>query len=143
MTTDPVEDIADALVEFTNEVPDLPLLITASKPEDPLPLLEHEHRDIQIFFIPFGETSEKIGRGGQVVEEYTVTMMVVRKLDDSQKITRVVMSDLVRRIKQAIRGKRMAGYVWSGDETVSKFDLAQLKEMRQFLSVVRINYSGV
>lgn len=139
--TDPTEDIADALVAHTNQLPELSLAFEASKPEDPLALLQLEHHGVQVYFVPFGETfEEKIDRAGRARMSYQVTMMVIRKLEN--QITREVMGLLVRQLTRQIRGERMAGYVWAADETVTKFDLTQLHEKNQFVGIVRLTYLG-
>lgn len=136
---DPVEDICDDLVKTINELK-LPLTVTATKPADPLAELKLEHPELQVLVVPFGESSAKIGRGGQVLEVYQATLMIIRMITIEFSLQRL--SRFARELVTELRGDRMAGYVWSGDETVSKFDLAQLHERHQFLSVVRLSYTA-
>lgn len=143
---DPCEDICDALVTFVNGLrntesnPLAPITCEASKPENPSGLLKLEHKTIQVLVFPSGEEEDKIGRGGQVLERYEVTMLVVRQL--SSEFTRVALSRFVRSLKSAIRGQRMAGFVYSTAETVSKFDPERIHESNQFVSAVKFTYSG-
>lgn len=145
---DPAEDIADALVDYVNALRSqdpnpLSLTCQASNPDDPKKELEFEHQTIQVFFVPFGEEEEKIGRGSTaterqpVLDTQVVDMLVVRKM--TPEFTRRRLGGFVREIKDQIRGVRMAGYVYSTAETVLKFDLERLN-VGQFCSVVRINY---
>ena len=142
--TDPTEDICDALVTFVNglTVPtSLSLAVAASKPANPKAELKREHADLQVLFVPYAEEEEKIGRGGQVLELFQISMMVIRKID--QAFTRIALSQLVRELRAEIRtGGKMAGYTYSHGETVTKFDLTQLDEQGQFLSIARFSYAG-
>ena len=126
---DPVEDIADALVDFASDLT-LSMPFRPSKPED----------DVEVFFVPMSEAATKIGRGGQCLETYTVNMVVFRKLNSDY--TRERMAALTRELCLKIRGKKMAGFVWSGQETAAKFDPRLLHEQRQFASLTRFSYAG-
>lgn len=119
-----------------------PLSLTcfARNPEDPYSELKLEHRTIQVFFNPDSEEEEKIGRGGQAVKRFTVNMMVVRQLDAS--FTRVRLNKFVNQLKDQIRGKRMAGYVFTRLETPTKTDYQRLHEDSQYVSLTKITYSG-
>lgn len=137
---DPVEDICDALVTYINGLSELSLTAVASKPVDPLDELTLEHPELQVLVVPFGESATKIGRGGHVLEVYQATLMIVRML--TVEFSRERLSLFTRELTAVLRGERMAGHVWSGDETVSKFDLNQIHEKHQFVSVVRLSYTA-
>lgn len=136
---DPAERICDALVETINSLA-LSLTIEASKPSDPLGELTLEHPTLQAIVFPFGETTERQDRGGGVLERFAISVMVIRML--SAEFTRDRLEQFVRELKSLLRGKKMAGYTWSAEETATKFDLTQLHEQDQFLSLVRLTYIG-
>jgi hypothetical protein len=137
--SDPAELICEALVSF---VVDLPLSLQAEvvKVEDPLGYLKYEQQTLQVLFHVLSETAEKIGRGGQCLETYTISMLVIRKLD--AVYTRNRLAAFTRELKAAIRGERMASYVWTSDETTAKFDPQQQHELHQFCSLSQFTYSG-
>jgi hypothetical protein len=142
---DPDDAICDALVTYINslrtQMPSpLMLMCNARKPEDPSAELLQEHELIQVLFIPSGEEEVKIGRSGQATETFIVTMLVVRQL--TVEFTRERLSKFVRALKDNIRGRRMAGYVYSFAETVSKFDPDRLHDNKQFVSAVKFHYMG-
>ena len=140
---DPVEDIADALVDFASDLT-LSMPFRPSKPEDIEGEMKRERLDekcdVEVFFVPMSEAATKIGRGGQCLETYTVNMVVFRKLNSDY--TRERMAALTRELCLKIRGKKMAGFVWSGQETAAKFDPRLLHEQRQFASLTRFSYAG-
>lgn len=136
---DPAEEIADALVETINGLA-LSLSVIATKPDDPLGELTLEHPNLQVLVFPFGEVTTRLDRGGGVLEQLTITLLVVRSL--SAEFTRDRLERFTRELKAALRGKKMAGWTWSAEETASKFDLAQLHEQNQFVSIVRETYIG-
>jgi hypothetical protein len=139
--TDPVEQISDALVTHLNglETGSLGFVFQAEKTDDPDELLYAEQPDLKVLVVPFGETAERIGRGGQAIETYQVNVIVVKKLDI---VTRDALSLFARQLKAAIRPNRMAGYGWAGDETVTKYDPKILRELNQFASLTRFSYQG-
>jgi hypothetical protein len=137
--TDPVEDICDALVEHINGLV-LSLTAVASKPENPPEELKLEHPELQVLVVPIGETATKIGRGGHVLETYQVALWVVRKL--SVEFNRARLSLFTREVTQALRGERMAGHVWSGDETLSKYAIRMIHETTEFFALVQLTYTA-
>ena len=144
--SDPCEDICDSLVDWANalaeETPNpLGVAFAASKPADPNAQLELEFNDLQVMFVPYAEEEEKAGRGGVVLETFTVSMMVVRQL--SSEFSRPRLAGVVRTLRDQLRGVRMAGYVYSRSETAVKFDPDQVHDNNQFLSVVRLSYKGM
>lgn len=147
MSADPVEDIADALVTFLNddksewgEQPEI--VFTAVKNADPTKELTVENlATTQVFVAPYGETGQKIGRGGQALETYQVFLLVVRGI--TTEFTRTKLAEFVRQLKLAIRkGGKMAGYHWRGDETTAKYQLEALTQVNHFASSIRFDYSG-
>lgn len=112
----------------------------ATTPEDPSAELERETQDLRVMFIPYSDEETKIGRCGEAYERFTTSMLVVRKRSD--EFTRRVMGKLVRQIRGVLRGQAMAGYRYVGAETASKFDLDQLHDRRQYVSIVRFTYQG-
>lgn len=147
MSADPVEDIADALVEFLNgdksewlEQPDIAFV--AVKDSDPTQRLTVENlSSVQVFVVPFGETAQKIGRGGQALETYQVFLLVVRGVNG--QFTRSRLAEFARQLKLAVRrGGKMAGYHWRGDETTAKYQLEALQQVDHFASSVRFDFSG-
>lgn len=146
MSEDPCEDICDALVSWANalqaETPNpLGVAFQASKPEDPNAALELETTGLQVMFFPYSEEEEKAGRGGVVLETFTVTMLVVRQL--TAEFPRRRLAGIVRTIRDELRGVRMAGYVYSTSETTTKFDPDRVHDENQFLSTVRLSYKGM
>lgn len=137
--TDPVEDICDALVEHINGLV-LSLTAVASKPVNPPEELKLEHPTLQVLVVPIGETGTKISRGGGVLETYTAALWVVRKID--VEFNRPRLSLFTRELTQALRGLRMAGHVWSGDETLSKYGLQMIHEETQFFALVQLTYTA-
>lgn len=144
MSDDPGEAICDALVAYVNQTQatePFALTFSAENPEDIQAELEREHADLKVFFSPFGETEEKIGRGGHVLEVFEITMLVVRRLDANAN--RKQLNGLVYEIRRRIRQSRekMAGATWSAGETVVKSDPKQISESIQFTSVSRLRYT--
>lgn len=138
---DPGEEICDALVEFISGLTPSNGCLTADvhKTDNPLAEIEHEVAGLTVLLHAAAERADKIGRGGQCFEQYVISMLVVRKLDD--EFTGAVLNNYVREIKAAVRGQRMAGRVWSVDETVVRFDPQIRKDLSQFCSVVQFTYS--
>lgn len=138
---DPAEDICDALVEFVQalESPDVSLNAQVRKTDNPLGELEYENTDLTVLFHVFSEESTKTGRN-TFQEDFTIAMLVVRKVDSG--FTRGVLAKFVREIKAAVRGVKMAGWTFSADETPVKFDAQQMKDLRQFVSIVHFTYTG-
>lgn len=138
--TDPCEAICDAQVEFANAISGLDISFEAKRTENPDGELRLEHSGLQVFFIPFAEQETKTGRGGEVLEVFETSMLVVRKI--TPEFTRSVLSGFVRAIRAEFRGKKMAGFRYMTSETVTKFDPEQLDKYGQFCSVVRLSYMG-
>lgn len=113
---------------------------TATTPEDPNAELERETPGIRVMFYPYGDEETKIGRGGEAYEQFTTSMVIVRKRSD--EFTRKAMGKLARQIRGQLRGQAMAGYRYVRSETASKFDLDQLHDRRQYVSIVRFVYEG-
>lgn len=147
MSADPVEDIADAMVTFLNGAPNWSepptLKFNAEKSDSAFGKVYKERQvALQVLVVPWGEAAEKIGRGGQALESYQVELVIIRLLD--AEWTRTRLSVFARQLKLAIRRNvRLGGYVWSGDETVTKFDPIALAEMNQFATATRFNFAAV
>lgn len=141
--TDPTEDIADAIVIYINH-PDrqaaFSFRFVASNPPEPSREMETELEGLRVLAFPYGDEAERIGRGGQAAENYLVTVMVMRKITDT--ITRARLLGLVREIRLAIRHAQMAGYSWTADETITKYDPEQLRSSGTFTSVFRTTFAG-
>jgi hypothetical protein len=142
--TDPCEDICDALVAEVNTAAfqtDLDLKFEAANPPSIKKELEREHADLKVFFAPYGEEEEKTDRGGVCLETCEVTMLVVRRIDES--VTRQRLNGLVYSIRKKLRARKMAGRTWTGGETVTKTDPEQIDEIRQYASISRLRYVGM
>lgn len=146
MNDDKAEEICEEIVETLNAAqledpnPFEPIIFVASKPADPLAELQLEHPTIQVFLIPYAETKEKIGRP-RYRETIQISLWVIRKID--LEWTRERMSSVVSTISDYLRGTKMACYTPGAPETATKFDLTQLHKKKQFLSIVRLNYTGI
>ncbi len=143
---DPGEAICDALVAFIEDHQaggsnTLSLHCSPKAPEDILAELKRESEDLQLFFTPYAETEEKIGRGGQALEEFVVSAVIAKKLSDT--FTRKKLFQFVRELRVLVRGQRMAGYVYSNGETATKYNPDDLHENNRFQSVVRFYYRTV
>lgn len=147
--TDPGEDICNALIQFVSELPtpsegpdqDEPQVSLAAKirkTDNPLGEIEHEVEDLLVLMYPSAEAAEKRGRGGECIEEFTVSMLVIRKMDS--RFTRSRLSQYVREIKAAVRGVRMAGYIWSSEDTTQKYDIGMAADTNTFASVTDFIY---
>lgn len=147
MSADPVEDIADALVAFLedaeNWTPPPSIAFEVEKDATPDAKLEKEKlRQSKVFVVPFGETAEKIGRGGQALEVYQVFVVFARAMDND--FTRPKLAKWAREVKLAIRSAtRMAGYAWAGDDTTVKLNTPLARENDVFVSGVLLSYSGI
>lgn len=145
MSADPVEDIADALVTFLENAENwsAPPSLKFTVIKDATPEIHLEKiKTTTVFVIPFGEAAEKIGRGGQALETYQVFTMVYRPMDS--EFTRQLLSKLSRELKLAIRGAtRMAGCVWTGDETSVKFNPQVGKDSKAFVDGTQFSYAGI
>lgn len=144
--SDPCEDICDAIVEHLNTAqeeepnPFDPIEFMARKPADPLAELTLEFDEIQVMLVPYADSETKIGRP-KFLEVHEVSLWVVRKLQNEW--TRTRMSEVVRQVIERLRGRKMAGWTYGAAETTTKFDLTQLHEKKQFMSIVRLSYEGV
>lgn len=145
--TDPGEDICDALVQFIKELttpnedpadPDVSLKAVIRKTDNPLGEIQHEIDDLLVLLYPSAEAAEKRGRGGECQEEFTISMLVIRQMDS--QFTRSRLSQYCREIKAAVRGVRMAGYIWSAEETTQKFDIEMAQDTTTFASVTDFHY---
>lgn len=141
--SDPCQLIAQAQVAAVNAAVaagQFALTFQASSPEDPKGEIESESLDLRVLFFPYGETEEKIGRGGQVLEIFTTSLLVSRRLDETVKQDKML--SFVRALRASFRGVKMAGYRYVDSEIVSKFDVNKMHERNHFLSVVRFSYMG-
>lgn len=144
--SDPCEDICDAIVAYLNAAIDVdpnpfePVTLVASKPADPLAQLTLEFPTIQVFLVPYSDSENKIGRP-KFLEEHQVSVWVIRKIQDAW--TRERMSGVVRQVVEYLRGVKMANYTYSEAITSVKFDLTQLHEKQQFLSITQFRYAGI
>ena len=141
---DPADEITDALVEFVKELsqtsdPSVSLIAKVRKTDNPLGELEHETTDLTVLFHPFSAAAEKSGRG-TFQEDLTITMLVVRKM--TSEFTMGKLLRYVREVKVAIRGRKMAGFTHSADDTPVYFDAEQRKTLGQFASVSHFMYTG-
>lgn len=144
---DPGEEICDALVEFLRGLqtigenplaPEVSLKANIRKTDNPLGELEHEVVELTALLYPSAEAAEKRGRGGECMEEFTISMLVVRKMDD--QFTRSRLSQFCRELKKRVRGVRMAGYIWAAEETTQKYDIAMAQNPGTFASVTDFHY---
>lgn len=147
MSADPVEDIADALVAFLEGAPSWsePPSIVFEVVKDATPdekLKKEELRKSKVFVVPYGETAEKIGRGGQALEVYQVFLVFARAMDAD--FTQPKLAKWAREVKLAIRkSPRMAGHPWAGDDTTVKLNTPLAREADVFVSGVMLSYSGI
>lgn len=136
--SDPGEQIADAVVSYLRAVTTFSLQAEIRKAESPLEELQYEHQQLAVLVYPSSEEAEKAGRGGQCLEGFTVSLLVVRKL--TSELTKQRLSEFTREVKTALRGQSQAGYTWSREATTTRADPVQLKELSQFCGVVEITY---
>jgi hypothetical protein len=147
MSADPVEDIADAMVTFLNGAAswdDEPSFkFTAEKSDSAIgKVYKEKQTTLKVLVVPWGEAAEKIDRGGKALESYLVQLVIVRQMDAD--FTRAKLAVFARELKIAIRhNRRLAGYPWSGDETVMKFDSIALAEMNNFATATQFNFAGI
>lgn len=145
MSADPVEDIADALVTFLegapNWTPPASMNFVVEKNATPEEKLYKEKQKTLIaFVVPFGETAQKIGRGGEALEVYQVYVVISRELNAD--FTRQNLSLFAREVKLAIRkNRRMAGCVWSGDQTDQKYNATLLMDHNTFVCSMRFDFA--
>ena len=105
-------------------------------------LYKEKLKTLTAFVVPFGESAQKIGRGGQALETYQVFLIIAREMDVT--FTREKLSRLSRELKLAIRrSARMAGCPWMGDETTQKYDERMLREHNNFVSSTRFDFSKI
>ena len=128
-----------------------PFQIIPSKPKDPNAELEPPTQDpngppdtrfdtTRVLFWPHGESEQKIGRGGTVLETFDVSALFVRRLTD--EYDRDTLGEVVRTLKQKIRkGGKMAGYTYKTAVT-AKFDLDLLHENGLFYCATVLSYMG-
>lgn len=137
--TDPGEDIADALVAYVGALGTFSLAADdIRKTDNPLEDLKYEQDGLRVLFHASAEEAERIGRGGQVLERFIVSMLVVRKISDD--VTKTMLATFTRELKAAIRGVRMATYPQTGEATPTKCDGQQMLQ-GQFCSVSEFTYS--
>lgn len=147
MSADPVEDIADALVDFLGNAAEWPespsMAFEVIKDATPDDKLEKEKlKGTKVFVVPFGESAEKIGRGGQALETYQVFVVVARAMDAD--FTQPKLAKFTRELKLAIRRQpRMAGFPWQGDDTTVKLNTALARETDVFISGVMVSFTGI
>ena len=137
----PGEQICDELVTTLNSAPTgtFALRFTAEKPADPNAELDKASDAIRVLFWPHSESEKKIGRGNPTLETFSVAMLVIRKL--STEFTRERMHSVMREIKTYLRGRRMAGRVYSGAETTA-VDLEQLHDRQRLAVATILTYTG-
>lgn len=140
--SDPCEDICTAVAAWLNDsanfTPSTPIEFTT--PTDPNAELELENETLRGLLFPYADEESKIGRGGEVFETFTVSLLVIVKLDDN--LTRQLLGGLVREVRAALRGVTQATYRYVTSEIATKFDPEALHLRNQFQSVVRITYMG-
>ena len=143
--SDPCEDICEALVAFLNALleespnPCEPFRFVASKPDDPNAELDKECADLRIMVWPHGSAEVKAGRGGECLETFQVTMLIIRDLKGN---VRAELAGLARTIRTRLRGQRMAGYAYSGAEATG-FDLQILHDQQRFADATILTYKGM
>lgn len=139
--SDVTEDICDALVASLQEAPvgtfDVELVV--EKPGDPNAELDKASDVLRILFWPHSETEKKIGRGGPAAKTYGVAMLAIRKL--SVDFDRVKMHGIVTQLMDYLRGRRMAGRVYSGAET-TKADNEQIHDHQRVAVATILTYVG-
>jgi hypothetical protein len=145
VSADPVEDVADALVTLLEAAPSWSTppslsfaVVKEAVPEEAIEL--ESIRTLTVLVCPFGESAQKIDRGGKALETYQVYLVIARPM--GEEFTRVNLSRFAREVKTGIRqAGKMAGCVWSCDETV-KFN-PQLYRSNFFLSATRLDYTAI
>lgn len=138
--SDPAEDICDAIVSYLGEQT-FDYQATIRRTDNPLGDLEHETLGLTLLVHPTDEEAEKIGRGGQCLERFTISILVIRKLQDA--FTKSKLSSFARDVKTSLRGVSQAGHTWSGDITTVKHDFRQVDDLNQFVSVFQVVYSKI
>lgn len=140
--TDPGEDIADALAAYVKDldVPDpLSLVGEIEKTDNIKKVLNLEWDQLKVAFYAVSEEAEKIGRGGEALERFTIAMLVIRKIN--AEYTKAKLAQYVREIKKQLRGISMAGCRFTSDATPVKCDADQLNDHNQFCSISEFTYS--
>lgn len=143
--SEPAEAICDALVAYVKTLnatstPAVSLQATIKKTENPKGELKYEHQQLAVLFFPLSEEAEKMGRGGQCLERFTIAMIVVRKL--SEEFTRAKLARYTREIKAAVRSAgKMADATFSADATPVLADADQINELNQYSSVSEFAYT--
>lgn len=146
--SDPVEDIADAMVDFLNGSktgwPQEPTIsFSAVKTADPTPFLQVEKLSTtQVFVIPFGESYQRTDRGGGGMETYSVFLLIVREVNKTFTMEKLGL--FARQLKLAIRkNRRIGGYVFSRDETTFKYQMEALQQYNHFANSTRFDFIGM
>lgn len=138
--SDLAEDICDAIVTYL-KAQTFEYQGVIRRTDNPLGDLQHETLELSVLVHATEEEAEKIGRGGQCLERFAMSVLVVRKLDVT--FTKSNLAGYARAVKTALRGQTMAGCTWSGDTTNVKSDFRQLDELGQFCSVFQVVYSKI
>jgi hypothetical protein len=137
--SDPVEEICDDLTTTINGL-ELSLTVFATQPVDALEELKLEHPELQAIVWPFGQSDTKISRGGGVLEVYQASVYLVRMI--TVEFTRERLAAFTRELLAKLRGQRMAGHVWSGDEIFGLFNLSNIHTIKHFMAEIRISYTA-
>lgn len=144
MSADSVENVADALVAYlkdaSNWSPAPSMEFEVIKDATPEAYME-KLKVATYFVVPFGQTSQKVGRNGASLETFQVYGVLIRPL--TTDFTRTKLAKLDAEIERAVRrGPRMAGCPCSGVDTAVKANPTLLKD-NWFTSGRQFNFTGI
>ena len=133
MTSD---ELADHLAEHLGTIEEPIIEFQAVKPET-VAEAQAERSDYGVFVIPYAESETPLDRGDMCNEERVVSVVVNGPL---KTVPRATALKFCEQLRNSLRESEFDGYRWAGNETVSIFDSAVLKEKNQFLSLFRATY---
>lgn len=149
-TEDPCELIAADMLAWLSDAArdfDEDLELTESEvfsiPEHPsYDELKREVATAKVLLVPSGDAETKYTRSTRVEATHLVTV-IVKMPTTPAMITRRKMNGFVYAIKKSLRGVRMAGYVWAGNQAATKYDPEQLRTRAQYLAAFQAEYFGI
>lgn len=149
ITEDPAELIAEAMEVYLRDDArafDGDLLFDPgaqiSIPEDPSEALKLENlTSLTVLIIPVGGTAEKHTRGRTAVVAHSINVVIASQLNATS--TRKRLNGFNFAVRQSLRGEKMAGYFWEGENLITKYDPDRLRASNLYLSAFTVSYSGV